>query len=127
MENNHVLNTFKLGTLPDEMGEIEVVNLASKSYYESFASDDKNLVFKLTFFKESGKFYVEELFLVQGVKFTANEVNKEGYEASSYQLYQTVCDFAEKGYNGYKEMTAVLDFPAFYPALFSAEKRKRKE
>ena len=127
MENNHVLNTFKLGTLPNEMGEIEVVSLAGESYYESLASNTENLMFKISFFKTSGKWYTTEYFSIQGLKFTANEIYKAGYEKASYQLYENICDFAEKGYNGYKEMTAVLEFPAFYPSLFIAEKRKRKE
>ena len=121
MEN--ILSTFTLGTLSDGVGEIEVNLLDDENYYESLASDTENFVFKISFFKESGKWYATEYFSIQGLDFTANEIYK-GYAKASYHLHQAIRDFAKTGYKGYKGMIAVLDFPAFYPSLFAAEERK---
>lgn len=118
MEN--ILNTIILSTLPDDVGEIKVNLLNGKSYYESLASDTENFVFKISFFKNSGKWYSTEYFSIQGLKFTANDIYKAGYEKASYHLHQAIRDFVKTGYKG---MIAVLDFPAFYPSLFLAEDR----
>ena len=90
---------------------------------KALASNTENLMFKISFFKTSGKWYTTEYFSIQGLKFTANEIYKAGYEKASYQLYDNICEFAKAGYKGYKGMTAVLEFPAFYPSLFVAEER----
>ena len=122
MEANHILSTFTLDTLPDDVGEIEVNLLDGEAYYDYLVDDGENFVFKLSFFKESGKWYATEYFSIQGLDFTANEIYK-GYAKASYHLHQAIRDFAKTGYKGYKGMTAVLDFPAFYPSLFAAEER----
>ena len=51
MEANHILSTFTLDTLPDDVGEIEVNLLDGEAYYDYLVDDGENFVFKLSFFK----------------------------------------------------------------------------